>query len=52
MRDFYVATSKFWLPEGDQDFSTGAGGIFRTRSDVPGVPEHLYKDQSVRNKAE
>ena len=45
MRDLYVATSKFWLPEGDQDFETGAGGIFKGRSDVPGLPEHIYKDQ-------
>jgi sugar lactone lactonase YvrE len=48
LRDFYVATSKFWLPEGDPDFEAGAGGIFKTRVDVPGLPEHFYKDQSLR----
>jgi sugar lactone lactonase YvrE len=48
MRDFYVATSKFWLSDGDPDFEAGAGGIFKTRCDVPGLPEHFYKDQSLR----
>jgi sugar lactone lactonase YvrE len=43
MRDLYVATSKFWLPEGDQDFETGAGGIFRARNDVPGRKDYFYK---------
>ena len=46
LRDFYVATSKFWLPEGDPDFSAGAGGIFRTRTDVPG-----FRSTSIRIKA-
>jgi sugar lactone lactonase YvrE len=44
MCDLYVATSKFWLPEGDQDFETGAGGIFLTRSETAGLPEHFYPD--------
>jgi sugar lactone lactonase YvrE len=44
MRDLYVATSKFWLPEGDPDFGAGAGGIYLTRSDVAGRPEHFYQD--------
>ena len=43
MRDLYVATSKFWLPEGDQDFESGAGGIFMARNDVPGRQEYFYK---------
>ncbi len=47
MRDLYVATSKFWLPEGDADFERGAGGIFVGRADVPGLPERIYKDQSA-----
>jgi sugar lactone lactonase YvrE len=51
LRDFYVATSKFWLPEGDSDFDNGAGGIFKTRCDVPGLPEHFYKDQSLHSQA-
>ena len=44
MRDLYVATSKFWLPEGDPDFAAGAGGIFLTRNAVAGLPEHFYHD--------
>jgi sugar lactone lactonase YvrE len=51
MQDFYVATSKFWLPDGDPDFEAGAGGIYKTRNEVPGLPEHFYKDQSLRNRA-
>ena len=42
MTDLYVATSKFWLPEGDPDFEAGAGGIFLAKSEIPGVPEHFY----------
>ena len=45
MQDFYVATSLFWLPEGDADFAAGAGGIFKAHSDTPGCPEHFYKDR-------
>jgi sugar lactone lactonase YvrE len=45
MKDFYVATSKFWLPEKDADFTAGAGGIFKTRCSVAGRPEHFYKDK-------
>jgi sugar lactone lactonase YvrE len=44
MKDFYVATSNFWLPERDPDFDAGAGGIFMAKSDIPGLPEHFYKD--------
>ncbi len=51
MRDLYVATSKFWLPEGDPDFATGAGGIFMTRAAVPGLPERFYKDQTLPYRA-
>lgn len=47
LRDLYVATSKFWLPDGDPDFEAGAGGIFRTRNDVPGQPERIYPDQTL-----
>jgi sugar lactone lactonase YvrE len=50
MRDLYVATSRFWLPEGDSDFEAGAGGIFKTRSDIPGLPERIYRDQSLFGK--
>lgn len=45
--DLYVATSKFWLPDGDPDFETGAGGIFVGRNEVPGLPERIYPDQSL-----
>ena len=48
LRDLYVATSRFWLADGDPDFATGAGGIFRCRADAPGLPERIYKDQSLR----
>ena len=47
LKDLYVATSRFWLPNGDPDFALGAGGIFRMRSAVAGLPEHFYKDQSL-----
>lgn len=47
LKDLYVATSRFWLPEGDPDFALGAGGIFRMRAEVAGLPEHFYKDQSL-----
>lgn len=50
MKDFYVATSNFWLPEGDEDIAAGAGGLFMARSEVAGRPEYLYKDQGVRAK--
>lgn len=43
MKDFYVATSKFWLPDGDPDYAAGAGGIFKARVEVAGSPEHFYK---------
>jgi sugar lactone lactonase YvrE len=43
MKDFYVATSKFWLPDDDEDFTAGAGGIFRTRMDVAGLGQYFYK---------
>jgi sugar lactone lactonase YvrE len=44
MKDFYVATSKFWLPEKDVDLAAGAGGIFKARASVAGRPEHFFKD--------
>lgn len=43
-KDFYVATSRFWLPDGDPDFEAGAGGLFVARSEIPGLPEHFYHD--------
>ncbi len=43
MRDFYVATSKFWLPENDPDFGVGAGGLFVARSENSGTPERFYR---------
>lgn len=45
MQDFYVATSLFWLPEGDPDFTAGAGGIFKAQSSIPGRPEFFFKDK-------
>jgi sugar lactone lactonase YvrE len=45
MKDFYVATALFWLPDGDSDFADGAGGIFKARSVIAGVPEIFYKDK-------
>jgi hypothetical protein len=44
MKDFYVATSKFWLTEGDPDFAAGAGGIFYARNTVAGIPENYFRD--------
>jgi sugar lactone lactonase YvrE len=43
MKDFYVATSKFWLPENDPDFEVGAGGLFVARSEISGTPERFYR---------
>jgi sugar lactone lactonase YvrE len=43
MKDFYVATSNFWLPEGDPDFQAGAGGLFVTRNEIAGTPERFYQ---------
>lgn len=45
MRDFYVATASYWLSENDKDLETGAGGIFKTRSQTVGKAEILYKDK-------
>jgi sugar lactone lactonase YvrE len=45
MKDFYVATSLFWIPEGDGDLQAGAGGLFKARSPIPGRREFFYKDQ-------
>jgi Gluconolactonase len=45
MKDFYVATALFWLPDSDEDFAAGAGGILRARNRVAGVPEIFYKDK-------
>jgi sugar lactone lactonase YvrE len=45
MKDFYVATSRFWLPDGDSDLEAGAGGLFVARSEIPGRPEHFYHDR-------
>jgi sugar lactone lactonase YvrE len=44
MKDFYVTTSNFWLPDADPDFEAGAGGIFLAKSEISGLPEHFYKD--------
>jgi sugar lactone lactonase YvrE len=46
MKDLYIATANFWLPETDEDHSAGAGGIFKTRSKIAGVPEIFYKDKT------
>ncbi len=43
MKDFYVCTANFWIPEGDPDLAAGAGGIFAARSEVAGTPERFYK---------
>jgi sugar lactone lactonase YvrE len=43
MKDYYVATSKFWLPDGDPDFDVGAGGIFKARVDIAGNADYFYK---------
>ncbi len=48
MKDLYVATSKFWLPDDDPDFEAGAGGLFVARSEIPGLPERFYHDHVVR----
>ncbi len=45
MKDLYVATSRFGLPAGDPDIKAGAGGIFRTRCEVPGMKEYFYQDK-------
>jgi sugar lactone lactonase YvrE len=45
MKDFYVTTALFRIPDGDGDLAAGAGGIFKTRSKIPGVPEIFYKDK-------
>lgn len=44
MRDFYVTTASFWLPENDKDLETGAGGIFKSRIQTVGKAEVFYKD--------
>jgi sugar lactone lactonase YvrE len=43
LKDFYVTTSNFWLPDGDPDFKAGAGGIFKSQNEIPGKPENFYK---------
>ena len=45
MRDFYVTTANYWLAENDKDFETGAGGIFKARSQTAGKAEIFYKDK-------
>jgi sugar lactone lactonase YvrE len=45
MRDFYVTTASYWLPENDKDIETGAGGIFKTRNQTAGKVEIFYKDK-------
>lgn len=42
-KDFYVTTSKFWLPDGDPDYAAGAGGIFMARSEIAGNLDYYYK---------
>lgn len=44
MRDLFVATGRFgYTPEQMAD-RRGAGGIFRVRLDIPGVPYYFYND--------
>lgn len=43
MKDLYIATSKFWLPDGDPDYDAGAGGIFKARTEIAGNPDYFYK---------
>jgi len=43
LKDFYVATSNFWIPENDPDLEVGAGGLFVARNDISGTPERYYK---------
>ena len=45
-KDFYVATSKFWLPDDSPDYAAGAGGLFKARSEIAGNLDYFYK---VRN---
>lgn len=42
MKDFYVATSNFWLQDGDPDIDAGAGGLFMAISEIAGTPERFY----------
>jgi len=42
MRDFFVATSTFGLADDDPDMRAGAGGVFLSRSQIPGKPEKFY----------
>ena len=42
MRDFFVTTSTFGLADNDADLSAGAGGVFLSRSQIPGKPENFY----------
>ncbi len=48
MQDLYVATSRFWLPDGDPDFNAGAGGLYVARSEIPGLPAHFFHDTQER----
>ncbi len=43
MKDLYVATSKFWLPDGDPDYAAGAGSVFKARTTVAGNRDYFYK---------
>ena len=43
MKDLFVATSKFWLPDSDPDIAAGAGGLFKARVKVAGNPDYFYK---------
>lgn len=43
MKDFYVATSSFDYTDEDFEKNPGAGGIFVTRSEVAGRPDHFYR---------
>lgn len=42
MKDFYVATSKYCYGEEELKKNPGAGGMFVTRSEVPGRKDHFY----------
>ena len=42
MKDFYVATSKFAMPEDHADIKAGAGGIFHMRNEIAGKRDGFY----------
>ena len=42
MQDFYVATSRFCYGPEELKANPGAGGMFKARSPIPGMPDHFY----------